>query len=100
MPLAKSTSLFNLTHNLDCTLLDAVLGDDFAVMQHIELLSGILACVQHDGFFSTWMVRKEISHVQNVVSNDHPAILVCLVLGNLIKRNGHIWICAWGEDIG
>ena len=40
-------------------LIDAVLLDDFAVMEHIELLRGVFACEQHDRFLAARMVRQE-----------------------------------------
>ena len=44
---------------LQIVLIDAVLLDDFAVMEHIELLRGVFTCEQHDRFLAARMVRQE-----------------------------------------
>merc|ERR1739845_303135 len=85
----QEDSLFQCTHHLHCALLNAILLDDFPVMQHVELFSGILAGVQHDCLLATWMVGKESCHVQNFVTNDHPAVLVGVVLGDFVRGVSH-----------
>ena len=51
-------------------LIDAVLLDDFAVMEHIELLRSVFTCEQHDRFFFCHQYgHTEIIHV---VINDDP----------------------------
>ena len=50
-------------------LIDAVLLDDFAVMEHIELLRSVFTCEQHDRFFCHQDGHAGIIHV---VTNDDP----------------------------
>merc|ERR1719183_3125874 len=92
-----NNSLLKRTHNLHSTLLNAILLDDLPVMQHIKLLGGILTSVQHDCLFATWVISKESCHIQDVVTNDHPTVLVGVVLGDFIGRMSHdaerkIWV--------
>merc|ERR1719329_766866 len=83
------TSLFQGAHYFHGTLLNAILLDDLPVMQHIELLSGILASVQHDCLFTAWVISEESCHIKDFVTNDDPTILVGVVLGDFIRRVSH-----------
>ena len=49
MPKACGTSLLDGSLQGHSALIDAVLRDDLAVMEHVELFSGILASKHHDG---------------------------------------------------
>jgi hypothetical protein len=50
-------------------------------MQHIELLSGILAGEQHDSVLSSGVVIHELGHIIDLVKQDHPAIVFFVMLG-------------------
>merc|ERR1719446_891916 len=85
-----NNSLLERTHNLHGTLLNAVLLDDLPVMQHVKLLSGILTSVQHDCLLATRVIGKEGCHIEDVITDDHPAVLVGVVLGNVGRRMSHV----------
>ena len=70
-------------------LVQAVLLDDLAVMEHVELLRGILAGEHHDALLAARVVGKEIRHIQHLIADDDPAVLVGLVLGHLLCGHGH-----------
>ena len=76
-----------LAHVLDGAGVDAVLLDDLAVMEHVELLGGVLACEEHDGLLATRMVSQKVGAVVDLVADDAPAVLLGVVLGDLSSRD-------------
>ena len=72
--LMSYTLLDDLLDKLRTNCFDAVLLDDFAVIEHIELLRGVFTCEQHDRFRAARMVRQEFGDVIHVVTNDDPTI--------------------------
>merc|ERR1711923_12376 len=60
-------SLRQLTHLLDRALVEAILLDDLPVVQHVELLCGVLAGKEHDGLLATRMLCEEVRHVVHLV---------------------------------
>merc|ERR1719272_2521251 len=72
-----------LAHVKDSSLVNSVLLDHLPVMEHIKLLGCILAGVQHNSFFATWMIRKELSDIIDGITHNHPAIGVGLVTGDI-----------------
>ena len=70
-------------------LVQAVLLDDLAVMEHVELLSGILAGEHHDALLTAGVLGQELSHVQHLVTDDDPTVLVGVVLCHFLRADGH-----------
>ena len=58
------------------------------VMQHVELLRRVAARVQQDRLFASGVVRQEAGHVQNLVADDHPAVVLLVVLRYLFRCPG------------
>merc|ERR1719401_102684 len=79
-----SNSLLELAHGLDGALVNAILLDNLAVMEHVELLGGILARKEHDGFLATGVVGKEVGYIVDIVFNNDPAVRVGGMLGDLL----------------
>merc|ERR1719327_1846461 len=69
-----SGSFLKLAHVLHGALIDAVLLDHLAVVEHIELFGRIFTCEQHDRFLATWVIGKEFRDVVDFVANDAPTI--------------------------
>ena len=53
-------------------------------MQHVEFLGRVPARVQNDGLLASWVVGQELGYIQHLVTNDHPAVVLLVVLGNLL----------------
>merc|ERR550532_1432965 len=88
-PTEAAESLGKLTLVQDRALVKAVLLDDFAVMQHVKLLGGLLPCKKHDGLLAAGVVPHEVSHIIHIVTHDDPTILLGGVLGNLVCCDRH-----------
>merc|ERR1719464_488317 len=80
-------SLGNLALAYNGPLVNAVLLDDLAVMEHVELLSRILACEEHDCLFAAGVVGHEVGHVVDLLADDDPAVRLRGVLGQLRLRD-------------
>ena len=65
---ASSTSLSELAHVLHGADINAVLLDDLALVQHVELLRGVLAGEEHDGLLAARVVLEELGHVVDLRS--------------------------------
>ena len=70
-------------------LIQAILLDDLAVVEHVELLGGILAGEHHDALLTARVLRQKLRDVQHLVTDDDPAVLVGVVLGNFLCGHGH-----------
>merc|ERR1740123_484568 len=70
-----------LAHN--GPLIDAVLLDDLAVMEHVKLLRRILAREEHDRLLAAGVVGHEVGHVVDLVADHDPAVRLRGVLGHL-----------------
>ena len=64
--------------------------NDLGVVEHVELLGGVAAGVEHDGLLSSWVVWQEGSDVKNLPVNDDPSVVLRRVLGDLVE----------GKDLG
>merc|ERR1719510_2306120 len=74
------------------TLVDTILFDDLAIVEHVELFRRIFTCKQHDCLFAPWMVREELCHLVNIVTDYDPAIGVRRVFRNLGGTNRHAYV--------
>ena len=110
-------------------LIKAILLDDLAVMEHVKLLSGILARKHHDGLLTAGVltfiidtqnkqvtslckhsakhrqvrskaplylktmlkiqVAQKIGHIKHLVTHNHPAVAVLVVLSHLFSTDRH-----------
>eukprot|EP00931_Biecheleriopsis_adriatica_P103119 TRINITY_DN77_c0_g2_i2.p1 TRINITY_DN77_c0_g2~~TRINITY_DN77_c0_g2_i2.p1 ORF type:complete len:108 (-),score=25.73 TRINITY_DN77_c0_g2_i2:13-336(-) len=70
-------------------LIQAILLDDLAIMEHVELLCRILASKHHDRLLATRVLGEEFSYIQHLVTHDDPAVLVGVVLGDLFSGDRH-----------
>mmetsp|Transcript_10972 Transcript_10972/g.12282 ORF Transcript_10972/g.12282 Transcript_10972/m.12282 type:complete len:85 (-) Transcript_10972:88-342(-) len=75
MPALQLRSLGDLALVHNRALVDAVLLDDLAIMEHVKLLGGILASKQHDRLLAAWVVRHEVGHVVSPPSR-HQAVAI------------------------
>ncbi|CAE8700159.1 unnamed protein product [Polarella glacialis] len=78
-------------------LIQSIFLDDLALVEHVELLSGIPSGEHHDGLAATRVIFHELGHVENVFTHDHPAIRLAGMLGNLLSRERHRWKAARQE---
>ena len=62
-----------------------VAGDDLRVVEHVELLRRIAAGVEHDRLLAAGVVGHEARHVEHLAVDDHPAVVLLVVLGNLVN---------------
>lgn len=72
-------------------------------MQHVELFSGVLSGVEHDGVLTTWVVIQELGDVVDLVVEDNPTVVLSAVLGNISfseslsgGRSGGGWLAGCG----
>ena len=83
-----TSAAHNTTHHSRLNLSDhsvgRVAGDDLRVMQHVELLRRVAAGVQQDRFLSSGVVRKELRHVEHLSVDDHPDVVLLVVLRDLL----------------
>src|SRR6188768_3458589 len=81
------TLLLNRSHPLRLHLADyrvrCISGNDLGVVQHVELLCGVTAGVQHNGLLASRVVSEEVSHIEDLSINDNPNIVLFRVLRNL-----------------
>jgi len=61
----------------------SILADDALGVDHVELLTCILASKVDDGELATRVVLQEVCHVQDLAVEDDPAILLAVVAGNI-----------------
>lgn len=64
--------------------LGGILGDDLRLVEHVELLSGVLSGKKKDGALASRVIMHELSDVEHLSSNNDPAICLSVVLGDLI----------------
>merc|ERR1712150_64430 len=76
-----SLGKFALAHN--GPLVDAILLDDLAIMEHVELFGRILAREEHDCLLAAGVVSHEVGHVVDLLTDDDPAVRLRGVLGHL-----------------
>merc|ERR550532_3573716 len=61
-------------------------------MDHVELFCSILASESQDGELATWVLGKEICHIQDLACDYDPTIRFGCVFGNLFQSVGrHSW---------
>merc|ERR1719507_2753046 len=60
-----------------------ILRDHIRRMDHVELLSGVLAGEGQERKLATWVLGEEVRHVQNLAIDHDPAITLGSVLGHL-----------------
>lgn len=49
-----------------------MLLESAGLMNHVELLAGILASIHKDGLFASWMVGQEASDINDLLVNNNP----------------------------
>merc|ERR1719362_824012 len=86
---SQGRSLLQLAHVLHRALVEAILLDDLPIVQHVELLRGVLARKKQDRFRPAWMLGEEICHVIDILAHNAPAILVRAVLSYLLLGDRH-----------
>merc|ERR1711933_513676 len=84
-----SRSLFELAHRLYRPSVKAILLDDLPVMEHVELLRGVLARKEHDGLLAARVVGQEVCHIEDLLAYDAPAIRLSAVLRDLLLGHRH-----------
>ena len=82
--------LSELAHVLHGADVNAVLLDDLALVQHVELLRGVLAREEHDGLLAARVVLEEVGHVVDLVAHDDPAVGLGRVLRDVGLGAGHL----------
>uniref|UniRef100_A0A7S2ASQ3 Uncharacterized protein n=1 Tax=Alexandrium andersonii TaxID=327968 RepID=A0A7S2ASQ3_9DINO len=90
--LLRKPSLGQLPLVDDSALVEAVLLDHLAVVEHVELLRGILASKEHDGLLATRVIGHEVGHIVHVIADDDPTVLLRRVLSYLGLADGHGWL--------
>eukprot|EP00929_Paragymnodinium_shiwhaense_P082416 TRINITY_DN4341_c0_g1_i7.p1 TRINITY_DN4341_c0_g1~~TRINITY_DN4341_c0_g1_i7.p1 ORF type:complete len:112 (+),score=10.93 TRINITY_DN4341_c0_g1_i7:202-537(+) len=73
-------------------LINAVLLDDLAVVQHVKLFCCVLAREKHDGLGTAWVVRQELGDIVDLVADDAPAVSLLVVLGHFLLGDGHGYV--------
>ncbi len=53
------------------------------LMEHVKLFRGILPPIDQDGLLPAGMIRHELRDVEDIAVNNHPAVVLLIVLGDL-----------------
>jgi len=64
--------------------LGGVLGDDLGLVEHVELLSGVLSSKEKDGALASRVVSHKVSDIEHLSRDNDPAVSLSVVLGDLI----------------
>ena len=59
---------------------------------HLKHLGALLTALLDEGFGAARVVRDELCDVYDLALDGHPAVLLGLVLGELIGRDGAAWL--------
>lgn len=58
-------------------------GSYLRIVEHVKFLGRVSASIQQDGLLSSRVVGKEAGDVQDLFTDDNPAVILLVVLGDL-----------------
>ena len=59
------------------------------IVKHVELLRRVSAGVKQDRLLPSWVIWQELGNVEHLPVNDHPAVVLLVVLRDLL----------WGKQL-